>query len=647
MMTLQNRSKKRREKGRSGSALWLLQLLWAWGAVYGISCLKEQLGLTDTLLLQKSLLSLFLFAAGFVLVGRMAEDWQKNRCLAFSAQLLSAMLCFTELLGTGLRFLEAGEAENMAEGTQLLAAAGGLTAAREVYLDSWQSWVCTIFTAVALSAYLEPFFYRLGELLPEKTEYRKEKTRILPVFLKSWFFLFLGYLPCFLAFYPGLYCYDMTWQWDMYWTGNFSTHHPLLHTYLCGWLFEVGNTLFGSYNAGLALQSLLQIGILTGCMAFAAAFLAKWGLPWKIRAAVMAFYLLFPFFQVLGISTTKDTIFGGLFLAVFVCICDMTRAQRVYRGKALAGFLTAAVLMGTFRNNASYGLLLTVLSMMTAWLIMRGKGRHEGFLPKLSLILCLSVAGSAGVNGGLEHALHASKGSVAEMLSVPMQQMARTYVYHREELTEEEKEALTLYLPRENLEAYKYYVSDPVKAGFQIEVFESGKDDFIRLWMSIGRRFPAEYVRATLLNTMGLWYLGGDSSCYMAYEMKPSSYVWQESRISELKRWYLWFQNDNLKEKLPVFSLPFYTSFYSWAVVICGGLLIGRRRYRWLTPVGILLGYLISLAPGPCILVRYMAGIMLCVPVLWSAVFYGKGEEYNKDGENAFDRKITNRYNVD
>ena len=74
----------------------------------------------------------------------------------------------------------------------------------------------------------------------------------------------------------------MTWQWDMYWTGNYSTHHPLLHTYLCGWLFEAGNTLFGSYNAGLALQSLLQIGILTGCMAFAASFLAKWGLPWKV-----------------------------------------------------------------------------------------------------------------------------------------------------------------------------------------------------------------------------------------------------------------------------------------------------------------------------------------------------------------------------
>ena len=475
-MILRNQNKKRCEGDgeRIRGGFWILQLLWAWGAVYGVSRMKEQLGLTDMLLLHKSLLSLFLFAAGFFLVGRMAEDWKENRCLAFSAQLLSVMLCFTELLGMGLRFMETGDLGNVSEGTQLLAAAGELAAGRQVYLDSWQSWVWTFFTAVALSAYLEPFLYRLGALLPEQEACCKRgKKRASSVFFKSWLLLFLGYLPCFLAFYPGLYCYDMTWQWDMYWTGNYSTHHPLLHTYLCGWLFEAGNTLFGSYNAGLALQSLLQIGILTGCMAFAASFLAKWGLPWKIRGAVTAFYLLFPFFQVLGISTTKDTIFGGLFLVVFVCICDMTRAQNVYRGKALAGFLTAAVLMGTFRNNASYGLLLTVLCMMTVWLIMRFRGRRGGFLPELSLILCPSVAGSTGVNYGLEQALHASKGSVAEMLSVPMQQMARTYVYHREELAEEEKEELTAYIPRENLEAYKYYVSDPVKAGFQAEAFES------------------------------------------------------------------------------------------------------------------------------------------------------------------------------
>ena len=119
-MILRNQNKKRCEGDgeRIRGGFWILQLLWAWGAVYGVSRMKEQLGLTDMLLLHKSLLSLFLFAAGFFLVGRMAEDWKENRCLAFSAQLLSVMLCFTELLGMGLRFMETGDLGNVSEGTQ-------------------------------------------------------------------------------------------------------------------------------------------------------------------------------------------------------------------------------------------------------------------------------------------------------------------------------------------------------------------------------------------------------------------------------------------------------------------------------------------------------------------------------------------------
>ena len=217
-MTLENQNKKSRKKSDRGVFL-ILKLLWAWTAVYGLSRMAGQTGLSDMLLFPKSLLSVFLFGAGFFLIGRMAEDWKENRCLAFWAQLLSAMLCFTELLGTGLRLTEAGVFGKAAEGAQLLTAAE-----KQVYLDSWQSWAWTVFTAVALSAYLEPFLFRLETFLPtEEACFKRDKKGILSVFFKSWILLFLGYLPCFLAFYPGLYCYDMTWQWDMYWTGDYST----------------------------------------------------------------------------------------------------------------------------------------------------------------------------------------------------------------------------------------------------------------------------------------------------------------------------------------------------------------------------------------------------------------------------------------
>ena len=72
-MTLENQNKKSRKKSDRGVFL-ILKILWAWAAVYGLSRMAGQTGLSDMLLVPKSLLSVFLFGAGFFLICRMAED---------------------------------------------------------------------------------------------------------------------------------------------------------------------------------------------------------------------------------------------------------------------------------------------------------------------------------------------------------------------------------------------------------------------------------------------------------------------------------------------------------------------------------------------------------------------------------------------
>lgn len=103
---------------------------------------------------------------------------------------------------------------------------------------------------------------------------------------------------------------------------------------------------------------------------------------WLLTAA---FYLLFPFSRFLGISATKDTIFGCLFSSVFVCVCDMVSEKRVYREGAL--FLAALILMELFRNNAVYGLCFTILCLIVAYAVMRLHARKNmEFLLQLSLV---------------------------------------------------------------------------------------------------------------------------------------------------------------------------------------------------------------------------------------------------------------------
>lgn len=612
-------------------------------------------GLEDRIYFNKSFLSAALFLLTIALAGRTWEELSRDKRRGRTAFFLSWLLIFTELLGGSLRLLENH---------------GG------VMITVW-SVLWMLGSAFFLSWLLEPAFYRLlGISWREKKEFRQTgneqieerrpergqieerqpgrgqieerqpgrrqteerqagkgqargKHRVTApgsarelnrIFLLSWLVLFLGWIPCFLAFYPGLYCYDMIWQWSMFESGVYSTHHPLLHTLFAGGLIRLGKEIGGSWEAGFALHSLVQMAILSGCMAFALRYLAKIRAPRVLFLGCGAFYLLFPFFPVSAVSTTKDVIFGGLMLVVFVCLWEMAAGRALYRGWRLAAFIAAAVLMGLFRNNAVYGLAFLAACLFCAAAAGRLKRRANSFAWRMGLLLAVVIVGIQGGFWGLEKGLQAQKGSIAEMCSLPMQQLARTYVYHQEEISDEDKELLFSYLPEENLLRYKYYVSDPVKAGFNQEYFAEHTGDFVRLWLKLGLQHPKEYLLSPLYNMMGLWYLGGDSSCFVAYEMDEpfdqEHVVEAAGKLPWLKEAYTWFTDENLQKYLPGVCIFFYTSFYVWAVLVSGAYLFASKQYACLAPVLFLGGYILTLVLGPCVTVRYLLGVMMAVPVL-------------------------------
>ncbi len=559
-------------------------------------------GFDGVLYYNKGLMSLGIFLLGILMFPKACRHWKADRRRFLIGYLMSSLLVFTELLGTWMRRTE----------TVGSTASGGFL---------W------LFSAVWLVALLlEPCFYAvIGWTMGPERESGQELW-LNRLFFGAWGILAAAYLPCLLAFYPGLYCYDMIWQWDQYASGIYSTHHPLIHTWLAGWVIESGKNLFGSYQKGLFLHSLCQLLIMSGSMAFALRFLAKRKICQKARAAVWLFFLLFPFFPVLGISTTKDTVFGCLYLIVFVCVCDMVTVRRFYRGRKLAAFVAATVLMCLFRNNAIYGLgvlFFCFLLIVLAEIIRRRDWCVWGL--KAAGLTAVCVLLSQFCFAGLKMGFHAEKGSRAEMLSLPMQQMARAYVRNLREFSEEDREELLEYFDESMLLKYKYYVSDPVKAGIHMDQVTADPAGFVRLWLRLGRLYPAEYVESPLLNNFGLWYLGGDSSCYMEYDMLPpfdeAHRVELRSKMPRVKSYYSWFTDWNLQTRLPGISIFFYTSFYSWCVILSAGILWAKREYgRLLLPL-FLACYEFTLLFGPCVIPRYCLGVMLCVPVLLVMTF--------------------------
>lgn len=578
-----------------------------------VSGLMRGWGLWEVTYFNKGAVSLTVFGIGYRLYRICTENRAADRRRFRISWCLGWLLAFTEILGTSMRLSETvgGVALNP----------GGVL---------WM-FLSSLVMAGPVSCF---FFWLSGRSFEGKAGQNVQNQNRF--FLISWAVLFLGSLPCALAFYPGLYCYDMIWQWGQYVSGAYNTHHPLIHTVFSAGLIELGQQIFGSYEKGLFLHSLVQLLILTGCEAFGLRFLRKIGTKLWLTAGVGAFFLLFPFFPVLGISTTKDVIFGALFLAVTVCLCDMIREGRFWRGWRLAGFVILSVLMCLFRNNAVYGLAVLAGLLILVWISLRltaarkkdkkenlkkAAGFTAGGIGLICLVMFLSQLGFAGLERGLD----ADHGSRAEMLSLPMQQMARAYSRHQEEFTPQEREQLLYYFDENSLLSYQYYVSDPVKAGMHIEAFEEKTKDFVKLWMEIGKKFPGEYLAAPLYNTFGIWYLGGDSSCYVEYQMSPSidesRTVEIRSRIPWLMEYHSWFTDLNIQNALPGLSVIFYTSFYSWCVVTAAGVLLAKKKYRYLAIPVFLLCYEFTLLFGPCMIPRYMMGVMLSVPFLMILTF--------------------------
>lgn len=570
--------------------------------VISISQLIKYFGLYEQIYFSKGLVSAIVFGLSLVLAKSFWVHLRVNKRAALIAFVFSFVLLLAEIAGIGLRLL--------VNEIPVKITAGSI--------------VWMFLSAFFLSWVTAPCFLGLYRLTMPAMPVKQNRNYPQKVLFFIWLGIFLCYLPCFLAFYPGLYCYDMIWQWQMFATGSFNTHHPLLHTLMSGGLFELGKAVFGSYNAGLALYAFLQLAALAGSAAYALTYLLRIGISKRICVLAAAFYAFFPFFPVSGISTTKDIYFGSLLLIVYVDLCDMSRSQTMYRGFKLARFLIVFILMGLLRNNAVYAVIFTAVCLLVACLYQRLKHRGYRFILQLAGVLLIGVAGIQGSYIMLEKGLDAHQGSVAEMLSIPCQQLARAYVYHGNEMSTEDKEALFRFIPEAALADYKYYVSDPVKAQLNADYLEEHQTEFFQIWADIGRQYPGEYILAPLYNTMGIWYFGGDSSCYVEYHM--SSFFDEEhtfqsnSLIPGLKRVYAWFTDSNIQKHLPMVSIIFYTSFYAWMTAGAAAILIQKRQYVYLAPLLLLIAYMLTLLLGPCITVRYMLGIMLCIPVMLAVV---------------------------
>jgi hypothetical protein len=421
-----------------------------------------------------------------------------------------------------------------------------------------------------------------------------------------------GLLLCwgvyFIAYYPGCMTYDSFSELNMQLSGApLSNHHPILHQMMIRGFCRAGLKM-GSLSTGIAFYSIFQMILLAFAFAMAADCLRLEGVSTELAVAVLVCCGVFTINGFYSIVMWKDVPFAAV--ALLLCSEIMKGTGRMQAKGRYGWYGKIAILSFLFcalRNNAFYAFLLGFPFVILA------VGRK-----RIPLWICYSVVilSFFGYQMFLSNTLHVQKTETKEMLSVPVQQIARTVRDRGESLSSEDRTILSEVFEDFDMigERYNPRLSDPVKDTFRSEVFDADPFRYISLWVRMAVRNPASYLTAFLMQCYGYWY--PDAEYWMiAPQIDENSYGLEHRQESQFLRKKLEMTHYRLAGIYPV-SVFYRIGTYIWILLVAAAVFCFSGRRELASPIWLLtMLWVTNLASPVHAEFRYAYGIVVSVPM--------------------------------
>lgn len=438
------------------------------------------------------------------------------------------------------------------------------------------------------------------------------------LFIISALIMFIAWLPCELAYYPGIFDYDVLGQIPQGSIVGYSKGHPLLHTVFLNSLYLAGSKIFGDGNSGIVLYTIVQMLILSGCISYAITYLYRQDFNKKICYGLTIWFAFFPTHAIMSVSTTKDVIFSCAMLVFMILIYDVT----IKRNKKNVFYcIIWGGICALLRNNMIYAIVVFLVIIILSKIIWKKKIRISALMQIGVWVIAVYMI----VNTAMATVLQAKDGSVVEMLSVPLQQLARTYNYGQME--DADQKILFELVPEDALNNYRPSLADPVKSYVNSGEWDGNRQQYIALYLKYLKKVPGTYANAFLELTRGMWYLDDISHIwvygspnYLEYSIRELPQEWnlpavvRDTKWNQAKQYYDNIARGEWVKDVPVLSWLFAPATYCWMLIVMFGYSIYRRKWNevlWQIP---LLLYGATLLLGPAVLIRYVYFAFLLVP---------------------------------
>lgn len=432
-----------------------------------------------------------------------------------------------------------------------------------------------------------------------------------------WIVIFLCWLPCYLAYYPGIFSYDMDSQMpQVLGTVSYSRYHPPLHTFfwdVCLFIEEkTGIT-------GLVIYSIVQMALLSLAFTYLLRFLIKRNVRNRLILLCLLFVCLNPVIAIFSFIPTKDALFAVFFILYSVELCYFIGDKEAYSHNifAICRLIIFAILSCLLRNNMIYAILLSALI---------GIVLLKKYWKQLLLWNALIFVGYSLINGPIYNALGIEGGNSREMLSVPIQQISYVVKNHSTELSDEEIEILNKYLPVDELGTlYNPRLADPVKNTFITDNFNEDKGSFLNVWFDLFLRYPDEYISAFLNLNLPYWYIDADTRDAYSGRIYIETYILdssvtkyditRDSKIPWLYNIYEKFAGYYAIEDIPIVSNFFSISLPIWVLLLSWLVPVVKKKKECLYIVLPSIYYWLTFLLGPVSNFRYVFPIVALYPL--------------------------------
>ena len=431
-----------------------------------------------------------------------------------------------------------------------------------------------------------------------------------------WGIIFIAYIPYLLAYYPGIITPDSLTQLSQT-VGIYplSNHHPIMHTFVIGIFIQLGK-IFGNYNIGVAIYSIVQMLALSGIFAYTIYYMSKKNVPILLRIITLVFYAIYPIHSMYSITMWKDIPFAICMLWFVILINEMvTNKEQFFKSKKkLVLFAISMLLVILFRNNGIYVVILTA-----PFIFIFAKQYYKQLI---IIFACVLLTYSVLWKGIIFNCLKIEEGSAVEALSVPLQQIARVVRDKKDKLTEEEKVQINkLWEEKDLAEIYDPTLSDNVKGSVNVEELSNNKGDFIKLWLGFVIKYPMTCIEAFLCNCYGYWYPEASNWVVSRVIVEPQIEKQEELNLHQtplIKGKFVKEIDSYIdKRNAPILSMLFSIGFAMWLVFAQIAYIIYKKQYKLLLIFApILFLWLTNLASPVFCEFRYIYSLFTCLPIL-------------------------------